>query len=222
MGTRRPRTTTCSFRVRAGAKYGREGQVSRSGGRQSMRIARHYTVAGKSAYEGIAFRRSGSEIRNPDGSVVFSQQDIEVPATWSQVALDVAGAEIFPQGRRACGGQPAPRSRGRRARMAVAQGGRSIPRPRTGGETSTRQVFDRLAGTWTYWGWKGGYFDAEDDAQAFYDEMCLHAGPPDGRAQQPAMVQHRPALGLRHRRARPGPFLCRSRTGKLEQIHHRL
>src|SRR6185436_13357443 len=34
------------------------------------------------------------------------------------------------------------------------------------------QVFHRLAGTWTYWGWKGGYFDAEDDARAFYDEMC--------------------------------------------------
>ncbi|HVV81097.1 MAG TPA: vitamin B12-dependent ribonucleotide reductase, partial [Pseudolabrys sp.] len=32
-------------------------------------------------------------------------------------------------------------------------------------------VFDRLAGTWTYWGWKGGYFDAEADAKAFYDEM---------------------------------------------------
>ena len=32
-------------------------------------------------------------------------------------------------------------------------------------------MFDRLAGTWTYWGWKGGYFDTEDDARAFYDEL---------------------------------------------------
>jgi ribonucleoside-diphosphate reductase alpha chain len=32
-------------------------------------------------------------------------------------------------------------------------------------------VFDRLAGTWTYWGWKGGYFDSEADAQAFFDEL---------------------------------------------------
>ena len=32
-------------------------------------------------------------------------------------------------------------------------------------------MFDRLAGTWTYWGWKGGYFDSEADAQAFYDEL---------------------------------------------------
>jgi ribonucleoside-diphosphate reductase alpha chain len=40
------------------------------------------------------------------------------------------------------------------------------------GETSTKQVFNRLAGTWTYWGWKGGYFTAEEDARVYYDEMC--------------------------------------------------
>ncbi len=44
--------------------------------------------------------------------------------------------------------------------------------PETTGEHSARQVFDRLAGTWTYWGWKGGYFDGEADARAFHDELC--------------------------------------------------
>src|ERR671920_2385379 len=39
------------------------------------------------------------------------------------------------------------------------------------GERSAKQVFDRLAGTWAYWGWQGGYFDAESDARAFYDEI---------------------------------------------------
>ena len=34
-----------------------------------------------------------------------------------------------------------------------------------------RQVFDRLVGTWTYWGWKGGYFSSEDDARAYFDEL---------------------------------------------------
>ena len=29
-----------------------------------------------------------------------------------------------------------------------------------------------MAGAWTYWGWKGGYFDSEDDARAFHDEHC--------------------------------------------------
>jgi ribonucleotide reductase alpha subunit len=43
---------------------------------------------------------------------------------------------------------------------------------RYGSETDARQVFTRLAGTWTYWGWKGGYFDSEDHARAFMDELC--------------------------------------------------
>ena len=42
---------------------------------------------------------------------------------------------------------------------------------RFGSETDARQVFDRLAGTWTYWGWKGGYFTTEEDARAFFDEL---------------------------------------------------
>ncbi len=33
-------------------------------------------------------------------------------------------------------------------------------------------MFRRLAGCWTYWGWKGGYFSSEADARAFYDEVC--------------------------------------------------
>ena len=44
---------------------------------------------------------------------------------------------------------------------------------RFGGETSARQVFHRMAGAWTYWGWKGGYFDSEADARTFYDEHCF-------------------------------------------------
>ena len=66
---------------------------------------------------------------------------------------------------------------------------------RYGSETDSRQVFDRLAGTWTYWGWKGGYFDSEEDARAFLRRIALHARDPARRAQFAAMVQHRPASG---------------------------
>src|SRR5687767_8250748 len=54
-----------------------------------MRIERHYTKDGASPYEAIAFRTATSEIRNPDGSIVFRLENIEVPADWSQVAVDV-------------------------------------------------------------------------------------------------------------------------------------
>jgi ribonucleoside-diphosphate reductase alpha chain len=59
-----------------------------------------------------------------------------------------------------------------RPRRADAKALDALPEDqRYGSELSAKQVFDRLAGTWTYWGWKGGYFDAEEDALAFFDEL---------------------------------------------------
>ncbi|HAH08725.1 MAG TPA: vitamin B12-dependent ribonucleotide reductase, partial [Alphaproteobacteria bacterium] len=132
-----------------------------------MRIERRFTEEGRSAYATIGFRTTQSEIRNPDGSRVFFQENIEVPAAWSQVASDVLAQKYFRKAGvpSACkpveeDGVPAWLWRREPAAGAVTQG-----------ETSARQVFDRMAGTWTYWGWKGGYFDTERDASAFYDEM---------------------------------------------------
>jgi ribonucleoside-diphosphate reductase alpha chain len=140
-----------------------------------MRIERRYTRQGQSPYAEIAFRLTASEIRNPDGSVVFRADNIEVPAAWSQVASDVLAQKYF-------------RKAGVPARLKKVEEPtvpsflwRSVPdeealatlpeKERVIGETSACQVFDRLAGTWTYWGWKGGYFDGEADASAFFDEL---------------------------------------------------
>ncbi len=60
-----------------------------------MRIERRYTQAGQSAYASIEFRAATSEIRNPDGSVVFRQENISVPADWSQVAADILAQKYF-------------------------------------------------------------------------------------------------------------------------------
>ncbi len=54
-----------------------------------MRIERHYTTDGQSPYAAIPFRSATSEIRNPDGSVVFRLEDVQVPESWSQVATDI-------------------------------------------------------------------------------------------------------------------------------------
>ena len=133
-----------------------------------MKIRRQFTVEGKSPYEGIAFRSATSEIRNPDGSVVFHQSDIEVPQEWSQVACDVLAQKYFRKA-----GVPA-------ALKPVAEEGvpeflwrHAADSDKTRGENSAKEVFDRLAGTWAYWGWKGGYFDSESDARAFKDELAF-------------------------------------------------
>jgi ribonucleoside-diphosphate reductase alpha chain len=140
-----------------------------------MKIERKFTRPDADAYDGIPFTRTASEIRNPDGTVVFRLADIEVPEAWSQVASDVLAQKYFRKA-----GVPARLKRVKEKGVpqflwrSVADDkalGKLAEAERFGGETSARQVFDRLAGTWAYWGWKGGYFSTEEDARAYYDEM---------------------------------------------------
>ena len=142
-----------------------------------MKIERKLTQDGQDAYANLAFTTTTSEIRNPDGTTVFKLEAVEVPESWSQVASDVIAQKYF-------------RKAGVAARLKVVKEKgvpeflwRSVPDEdalaalpedeRFGGETSSKQVFNRLAGAWAYWGWKGGYFTTEADAQAYFDEMRL-------------------------------------------------
>ena len=133
-----------------------------------MKIERKFTTAGQDAYAELDFVSATSEIRNPDGTVVFRLDDIEVPGTWSQVASDVIAQKYFRKA-----GVPTELKKVREKDVPEFLW-RSVPAsddtPRTG-ETSSKQVFDRLAGAWAYWGWKGGYFSTEEDARAYFDEM---------------------------------------------------
>jgi ribonucleoside-diphosphate reductase alpha chain len=139
-----------------------------------MRIERRYTKEGQSPYAEIAFRLTTSEIRNPDGSVVFHADNVEVPEQWSQVASDVLAQKYFrkagvPSRLKKVEEETVPSWLWRSTADEAAVAG--LPEAeRFTGEASCKQVFDRLAGTWTYWGWKGGYFSSEADAQAFFDE----------------------------------------------------
>ena len=152
-----------------------------------MRIERRFTEQGKSPYDAIPFRDSASEIRNPDGSVVFRLESFTVPSHWSAVAADILAQKYFRKA-----GVPA-KARKIEEPTVPSWLWRSVPDQdalnilpepeRFGGETDARQVFDRLAGTWTYWGWKGRYFSSEEDAQAFFDEfrymLAMQMGAPN-------------------------------------------
>ena len=140
-----------------------------------MQISRRFTTIGADPYHAMSFSQSTSEIRNPDGSIVFQLKNIELPEAWSQVACDIIAQKYFRKA-----GIPA-------ALKPVDEPGvpvwlrRHVPdqealaklpeAERLIGERSAKQVFDRLAGTWAYWGWRGHYFDGEADARAFYDEL---------------------------------------------------
>ena len=140
-----------------------------------MRVTRLFTNKNESPYDSIEFRHTESEIRNPDGSVVFQLDRMEVPANWSQVACDVLAQKYFrkagiPAKLKAVKEKDVPSWLWRKAPDTKALC--DLPEAeRSCGESSAKQVFDRLAGTWTYWGWKGGFFDKESDAKAYFDEM---------------------------------------------------
>lgn len=141
-----------------------------------MQIKRRFTKENSNPYEGISFKRTSSEIKNPDGTIVFKLENIEVPESWSQVAADIIAQKYF---RKAGIASHLKKDAEENVPEWLC---RSVPdeealsklpeEERYSSEISAKQVFNRLAGTWTYWGWKHGYFDTEADARAYYDEMC--------------------------------------------------
>ena len=62
---------------------------------KKMKIERKFTKAGQDAYSDIDFIKTSSEIRNPDGTVVFHLDDVEVPSSWPQVASDVIAQKYY-------------------------------------------------------------------------------------------------------------------------------
>jgi ribonucleoside-diphosphate reductase alpha chain len=109
-----------------------------------MRIDRHFTTTGKDPYEGIDFVRRSSRIVKANGESAREIEGVVAPEAWSQTAVDILAQKYF------------------RRRGAKADGG---------GETDAREVFHRLAGCWTDWGRKHGYFDTDADSEAFCDEL---------------------------------------------------
>jgi ribonucleoside-diphosphate reductase alpha chain len=113
-----------------------------------VKISRHYTQAGRSPYHGIKFENRTSEIRDIYGKSIFKQKDVKVPSSWSQIATDILAQKYF------------------RKTGVPGKSGKS------GGETSSEQVFHRMAYTWMDWGKRYHYFDSDEDARSFYDEVC--------------------------------------------------
>ena len=126
--------------------------------KSGLKITRKYTTPGN-PYNNIDWEKRSSKIANPDGSVVFEMNDVEIPSSWSQVATDIMVSKYFRKA-----GVPQVDSDGNE--LKDENGDRIL-----GPETSSRQVFDRLAETWRHWGEKTGYFASSDDAQAFEDEL---------------------------------------------------
>ncbi|MDR3145940.1 MAG: adenosylcobalamin-dependent ribonucleoside-diphosphate reductase [Treponema sp.] len=141
-----------------------------------MKVDRLFTDPQYGPYKDIVWEKRKSEIRNPDGKVIFLEETVIVPSFWSQIATDIIAQKYFRKA-----GVPADRIYAWKEWATPAE---SLPAelppgeppgeglPADGAEHDARQVFHRLAYTWMDWGRRNGYFDGEEDCRAFYDETC--------------------------------------------------
>src|SRR5476651_2225970 len=116
-------------------------------GGKGLKVDRYFSKEGKNVYDLFKYEKRSSVIRNPSGDAVFEMNDVEVPASWSQVATDILAQKYF-----------------RKA---------GVPQPdgTTGSEKSIKQVAHRMANCWKDWGFRYGYFATENDSKIFYDEL---------------------------------------------------
>lgn len=123
---------------------------------KGLKISRVFTKKGVNVYDDIDFVVRESIIKNPDGSVVFQNKNVEVPSFWSQTATDILAQKYFKRAKiPECDSTGYP-----------VKGTKNI-----GGESSIKQVVNRLAGCWRSWGEESNMFESEDDASAFEDEL---------------------------------------------------
>ncbi len=114
-----------------------------------LKVSRMFSLTGKEVYGLFDYEKRTSVIKNPKGDVVFENKEVEVPASWSQVATDILAQKYF-----------------RRTGVPQADG-------TTAGETSIKQVVHRMVDCWKDWGMKYHYFATEEDANTFYDEVVF-------------------------------------------------
>jgi ribonucleoside-diphosphate reductase alpha chain len=153
-----------------------------------MKFERFYSLPNTPVQDQVAWKRVDSQITDLEGNIIFEMKDIEVPDHWSQTATDILAQKYF-------------RKAGMPNKTGYLKGDEelhgempiwllpSIPAPDInltfGSETSAKQVFHRLAGCWTYWGWREGILDNHDDAQIFYDELYLMLAKQIGAPNSP-------------------------------------
>ncbi len=136
-------------------------RVVLSGEQKGLKIPRMFTKDGEDAYQAVEWEKRTSLIKNPDGTIVFKMDNVEIPKFWSQTAADILAQKYL-------------RKRG--VPQVDASGNPILDahgRQLTGSETSLKQVVHRLAGCWTWWGNKFNYFATQEDAKAFYDEIAF-------------------------------------------------
>jgi ribonucleoside-diphosphate reductase alpha chain len=160
-----------------------------------LRFERLFSDAAVAPFDQIEWERRTAEITDDGGKVIFKQEDIEVPKSWSALATKIAVSKYF-YGDIANGSDP-------------YKGGR---------ETSVRQLIHRVTRTLTDWGIADGYFADAEAAEIFYDELTWLCLNQHGAFNSPVWFN----VGLYHqygvgRDGSAGNYFYNRETGKAER-----
>jgi len=119
-----------------------------------LRFKRMFSDATVSPFDQIEWERRTAEINDDSGKVIFKQENIEVPKSWSALATKIAVSKYF-----------------------YGDIGNGTDPHKGGRETSVRQLIHRVTRTITDWGIADGYFADTEAAETFHDELtwlCLN------------------------------------------------
>ncbi len=129
--------------IRIPARRPREPRTVSKAERRGLSHPRYFTRPDVHPFDEIEWDIREASITNEKGEVVFSQKNVEIPKTWSQLATNVVVSKYF------------------RGSLGSAQR-----------ENSVRRLISRVTGTIGGWARKQNYFASETDAQAFEDELA--------------------------------------------------
>jgi len=110
-------------------------------GKKSLSIERTFSDPNTAPFDQIQWERRTAEITDDADKVIFRQENVEVPKSWSQLATKVVVSKYFY-------GEQGTAER----------------------ETSVRQLLKRVCRTIADWGIRDGYFGKEE-GEVFYDEL---------------------------------------------------
>jgi ribonucleoside-diphosphate reductase alpha chain len=119
----------------------RANRRSETAPRRSLDLERVFSDPKTCPFDQLEWERRTAEITDDAGKVIFKQENVEVPKTWSQLATKVVVSKYFY-------GEQGTAER----------------------ETSVRQLIHRISRTITDWGVKDGYFN-KAAGEVFYDEL---------------------------------------------------
>ncbi|MCX6163358.1 MAG: vitamin B12-dependent ribonucleotide reductase, partial [Ignavibacteriae bacterium] len=140
-----------------------------------MKVDKVFTQDLQESLNKIEYEKRTSVIKNPDGSTVFEMNEVIVPKHWSQVATDIIAQKYFrkagvPKFLKKIREEGVPEWLCKSA-FDTSKAENPADEKNFSYENDSRQVFHRLAGCWTYWGWKYKYYNSEEDAFNFYNEL---------------------------------------------------